>query len=329
MSNVHSHFQKIMPDEEMCVKFLKERGVLSFPKTCGTIRNGKECTGLLEEYKKKSRKKNSNGEFMVNVFLKCQEKGCETYHSARRGNRFFTSADKNGKCISGLSLYEIMELVWHWLCQYPSHEIERITKKSKATINFWNKVCRDVCVAKYEKREKMGGSNYAVQVTQIPFTMKQLGWETCTTYTLKQEPLFANDPYVICLTMVHPSHKYTECRFHVLERHDYKLIMEFILNEVRPHTMIITEDQEEYSMLDSYDYHHRRVNNSISIHNPNTGRDIDTLDNIWLSIKAKYEIKVCRFNANLNRQLKEMWWRSCIDKNYLFEAFIQELKEFL
>ncbi|VVC32445.1 Hypothetical protein CINCED_3A021120 [Cinara cedri] len=61
--------------------------------SCPTLRYGVVCGGMLREYKKNNGKRDSNGELLKTTYLRCQKKGCQTYHSLRK-KISNTSSDK-------------------------------------------------------------------------------------------------------------------------------------------------------------------------------------------------------------------------------------------
>ena len=81
----------------------------------------------MKETFKKSWKHDLNGDVIVTKYLRCQKKCCQTWQSIRKENPFFTYIDRNGKNNSGLSLCEIMELVWYWANQFKNVQTKKIT----------------------------------------------------------------------------------------------------------------------------------------------------------------------------------------------------------
>lgn len=71
-------------------------------------------------------------------------------------NFFKFFVDINGKCNSGSSLCQIVELVWYWA--HGMHVIQTMkwTGRSQHTVSDWYNLCHDICVDQFEKRTKMG-----------------------------------------------------------------------------------------------------------------------------------------------------------------------------
>jgi len=53
--------------------------------------------------------------------------------------------------------------------QIPFSITEKCTAKTRNTIVDWNNLCRDVAVAMFDKRKKMGGSGNIVQINESLF----------------------------------------------------------------------------------------------------------------------------------------------------------------
>lgn len=101
-----------------------------------------------------SRKRNSAGEMIKTTCLQCIKKGLNP-------TSFFTNRNVNGKCNSGFSLCEIVELVWYWMVRLCN--VIRCTERSQLTItlrsNFW-------------KKRKNGGVVFQVQIDESLFQDK-------------------------------------------------------------------------------------------------------------------------------------------------------------
>jgi len=149
MSTMSYLYRHIIQKEEMCEIFLSIRGLLPIDQTCTKIKNQVICGGELIKVLKNSRKRISEGNIFKTIYNRCTKKGCQTFYSIRKNNNFFTYMDKNGKCNSGLSLCDIVELVWYWVLQIKVTQAEAFTKRSRPTIVDWYNLCRDVAVAEF------------------------------------------------------------------------------------------------------------------------------------------------------------------------------------
>jgi len=113
LSTMSYLYQHIIQNREMRAIFLKIRGLLPANQTCTKIKNQTICSGELKNVLKISRKRDSKANILKTMCNQCTKKGCQTYHSIRKNNNFFTYKGKNGKFNSGLNLCDIVELVWY------------------------------------------------------------------------------------------------------------------------------------------------------------------------------------------------------------------------
>jgi len=89
---------------------------------------------------------------------------CQRTQSVRKGYTFFKYTDKNGQCNSGLSFSQILELSYCRCFEIPQSTIIKLTGHGNRTVTDWMNLCRDIPIAAFEKRSKMGGINTIVQV---------------------------------------------------------------------------------------------------------------------------------------------------------------------
>jgi len=191
---------------------------------------------------------------------------------------------------------------------------------------------------KYDKREKLGGPNTTVQIVETPFIKttkprvqrksrtRNNSSDMETDTDVVNSRATQQEPWIICLGVIQNDNPYLEHRFFALDKRDGDSLLQIILNEVQPGTMIITEKRDEYSSLTDYGFEHRTVNNCEFFINPETGAKVKSIENLWQHIKTTYTIKVSDSNEKINRNLKEEWWRS-ISNSDLFEAFLQDLRK--
>ncbi|XP_050065799.1 uncharacterized protein LOC126554818 [Aphis gossypii] len=174
MSNLGDLYRNIIFNDESCVKFLKERGLLPNSNVCTKLNaTGEVCGGDMKETLKNSRKRDANGQLVKTKYMRCQTRGCQKWQSIRSQNPFFTYMDKNGKNKSGLSLCEIIELVWCWVNKFKVAQTEKITGRGHHTVSDWFNLCRDVVAEQFNKRGKMGGKGLIVQIDESIFQGKR------------------------------------------------------------------------------------------------------------------------------------------------------------
>lgn len=174
MSNLGDLYRNIIFNDESCVKFLKERGLLPNSNVCTKLNaTGEVCGGDMKETLKNSRKRDATGQLVKTKYMRCQTRGCQKWQSIRSQNPFFTYVDKNGKNKSGLSLCEIIELVWCWVNKFKVAQTEKITGRGHHTVSDWFNLCRDVVAEQFKKRGKMGGKGLIVQIDESIFQGKR------------------------------------------------------------------------------------------------------------------------------------------------------------
>ncbi|XP_022167969.1 uncharacterized protein LOC111032077 [Myzus persicae] len=122
---------------------------------------------------KNCRKRNATGQLVKTKYMRCQTRGCQKWQSIRSQNPFFTYVDKTGKNKSGLSLCEIIELVWCWVNKFKVTQTEKITGRSHHAVLDWFNLCRDVVAEQFKKRGKMGGKELIVQIDESIFQGKR------------------------------------------------------------------------------------------------------------------------------------------------------------
>ena len=74
---------------------------------------------------------------------------------------------------SGLSLSNIVELIWYWPNLVSVTNATQWTGRSKATAIDWYNLCRDVCNEIFDKRKKMYGPGLKVQIDESLFQGKR------------------------------------------------------------------------------------------------------------------------------------------------------------
>uniref|UniRef100_A0A2S2NXU4 ISXO2-like transposase domain-containing protein n=1 Tax=Schizaphis graminum TaxID=13262 RepID=A0A2S2NXU4_SCHGA len=146
-------FYKIFLTEESTVKYLQDYGLLHCAKQCH------KCGSEVKQYQRNDRGK-------IREVFRCKKKGCQTTQSVRNNNSFFTYVDANGRCNSGLSLSEIMEIVYFWVTKNQLVQIIKFTGRSKNTICDWMNLCRDIPVRLFNKRQPFGGPGQIVQIDE-------------------------------------------------------------------------------------------------------------------------------------------------------------------
>ena len=118
----HAEFVKtVICSEEMAVQYLCKHNLLDNPKQ--TVINCDKCGSVMQN-KRRLIRGNS-----VPV-MRCPRKGCQVMRNVRHGNRFFHYTDLNNKMNCKLSLCQILDVVYFFLCETPIKYAETITGRS-------------------------------------------------------------------------------------------------------------------------------------------------------------------------------------------------------
>ncbi len=92
MSNLGDLYRNIIFNDESCVKFLKECGLLPNSNVCTKLNaTGEVCGGHMKETLKNSRKRDANGQLVKTKYMRCQTRGCQKWQSIRSQNPFLST----------------------------------------------------------------------------------------------------------------------------------------------------------------------------------------------------------------------------------------------
>ncbi|VVC38540.1 Hypothetical protein CINCED_3A019639 [Cinara cedri] len=319
-------YRHIIRDETMCVKYLQDRQLLpgDGERVCTRTKNGSSCGGALRMCERKSKKRNADGTFQKVVAYKCNRKGCQTYQSIRKGNAFFAFTDANGRCNSQLSLAETVELVWFWVHRVSVGQAVQFTGRNKKTIVDWYELCRDVVVAAFGERAKIGGPGRTVQVYE-------------TFYPGDGGP---RDARIVVLCGARDD-GCLERRCFVVGDRDADTVMPIIRRDVEPGTTIFTDSRCARERLAEYGYLcfgyagapaaavdcvTRAGTQAVQALSrlPDPAGPAASADAGGRRGRGASKIPTA---VALSRQLQEEWWRSVHpDKTTVFDEFLGDLK---
>lgn len=340
-------YKRIVYDDETCVNYMRERGLLPSRPVCNetvvVVGDGAAvatvCGGELQEYTKKDRKRDANGDVVKTVYLRCANGNCQTFHSLQKKNPFYVD-DGPDRRDGELGLRKIVELAWYWAAMVPVAQTRLLTGRSRSTVAKWTDACRDVCVARYERRAKMGGVGQTVQIDDCLLWPKKSRGERWDGGQLLQPPpssrptsgngerlteyghgYRSNDdenaatnygtrirgPWVVVMCWKRPDGE-SEVRYFVVDKRDGSTLMPLITNEVEPGTTVQTDQWAAYKWLHREGYLHKTVRPQQYFVGP-TAR-AHTVDGLWRTLKKRYKIKTRTDPNQLGRLLIEEWWRS-------------------
>lgn len=224
-------FYEIFYTEESTVKYLKDNGLLPCVSNCH------KCGNEVKSYLKHDRGK-------VREVLRCRKKGCQTTQSVRKLNSFFTYVDASGRNNSGLSLSEIVEIVFFFTADLPISQIVKFTGRSKGTVSDWMNLCREIPQRLFEKRQPLGGIGKIVQVDECllcdapknikgcPKLSNIKSKDDCATESKFNYSRNLNGSWVVCLC----SELENDCidaRFFIVKKRDREALHKIIQNEVK------------------------------------------------------------------------------------------------
>lgn len=142
-------YTTVVANEIMCHGFVVEKGLLESAEDNATCH---KCDTEMQVKRRKCR----NGEWMP--IFRCPKRVRQTTRSARAGSRFFHFTDLNQRCNSGLTLCEIVELVFMFVLELPTQMVMDRTGRSKDCVTDWFNMCREVCTAVLKTKRKMVGN---------------------------------------------------------------------------------------------------------------------------------------------------------------------------
>ncbi|KAL4113374.1 hypothetical protein QTP88_017006 [Uroleucon formosanum] len=315
--------------EKSTVKYLQDYGLLPCAKQCH------KCGSEVKQYQRNDRGK-------IREVFRCKKKGCQTTQSVRNNNSFFTYEDANGRCNSGLSLSEIMEIVYFWVTENQLVQIIKFTGRSKNTICDWMNLCRDIPVRLFNKRQPFGGPGQIVQIDECllrgarknnkgRFRLADLKVAVIPRHedeedTNRNYGRRIGGPWVVGLCCV-LENGLIDARFFVVEKRDKETLHRIIKNEVLPGTTVHSDSWLGYKGLSEKGYVHETVNHSNNFVDPETDANTQRIESLWRPLRLKIVKKMCGTNEDLlDRYLAEYWWRGLNKTDNIFDAFLRDMK---
>ncbi|KAL4147975.1 hypothetical protein QTP88_002283 [Uroleucon formosanum] len=286
---------------ESTVKYLQDYGLLPCAKQCH------KCGSEVKQYQRNDRGK-------IREVFRCKKKGCQTTQSVRNNNSFFTYENANGRCNSGLSLSEIMEIVYFWVTGNQLVQIIKFTGRSKNTICDWMNLCRDIPVRLFNKRQPFGGPGQIVQIDECllrgarknnkgRFRLADLKAAVIPKHedeedTNRNYGRRIGGPWVVGLCCV-LENGLIDARFFVVEKRDKETLHRIIKNEVLPGTTVHSDSWLGYKGLSEKGYVHETVNHSNNFVDPETGANTQRIESLWRPLRLKVVKKMCGTNEDL------------------------------
>jgi len=85
------------------------------------------------------RRKRRNGKWML--IFQCPKKGCQTTRSPQTGSSIFHFTDLDKHCNSGLTLFQIVELLFMFVLELPTQMVMDRTGRSNECFTDWFNKC--------------------------------------------------------------------------------------------------------------------------------------------------------------------------------------------
>lgn len=335
MPTLAMDFYGIIRSEESTVAFLNEKGLLPEVENTAVCH---KCGGEMKLYMKKERGKER-------AVLRCRRKGCQTSRSPRQGNRFFHFTDRHGRLNSGLTLAQILEITFFWCLQIPQQTARLLTGRGDHTLCDWYNLCRDVPVAMFAKRGKMGGEGRVIQIDECLLRGKRkfnrgryLGRDEPALELeedeIEEEDIFTprnygtriEGPWVFGMCEKQQD-GVLEARYFVVNRRDRETLLPIILNDVEKKSILHSDEWRAYRTLDQHGYTHKTVNHSEFFVDPESGAHTQRIETLWAPLKHKI-VRSMRGTSPelLPSYLAEAWWRLRHRQDDLFNVFLEDLK---
>lgn len=329
-------FYRIIQSEEATVQFLKSKSLLPEMEEDSVCN---KCGGPVKLYIKKDRGKER-------AVLRCRKKNCQTSRTLRKGNRFFHYIDKNGRINSGLSLPQILEITFFWCLQVSQQTVRMLTGRGDHTLSDWYNLCRDVPVAMFKNRGKMGGEGKLLQMDECLLRGKRKfnrgryrgadePAEELSDDEIDDEDIFTprnygkriEGPWVFGICEKDESTGVIEARYFVVLKRDRETLFDIILNEVEKKSTIHSDEWRAYRTLDQHGYIHETVNHSQFFVDPDTGAHTQRIESLWGPLKQKI-VRNMRGTSDdlLPSYLAEAWWRLRHRHEDLLNVFLEDLK---
>lgn len=241
------------------------------------------------------RRKCRNGEWMA-IFW-CPKRGCQTTRSARAGSRFFHFTDLNQCCNSGLTLCQIVELIFMFVLELPTQMVIDWTGRSKECVTDWFNMCREVCTAVLKTKNKLvGNAQNPIQIDEAHFAGRRkynrgrlLARDAPPSLTDIIAEVINNRNYGARVDgpWVFGLKNGNDCRYFYIHQHDRETLLPIIERECEAGSEIHSDEWAAYRCLTSRGFIHKTVNHQMSYVDANTGAHTQNIERSWLDAKIK------------------------------------------
>jgi hypothetical protein len=182
-----------------------------------------------------------------------------------------------------MSLWQILDIVYFFLCETPIKYAKTITGRSHSTLVEWYNMCREVCTKVIEKKGKMlGTAKEPIQIDEARFAGKRkyncsrrLQGNCAPQSEDSDAPLKNNrnhgrridGPWVFGLKQG------LDCRYYYVNRRDKETLLPIIIRECAH-----SDEWPAYSALKSLGFVHSTVNRQENYVNPASGTNTQDIE---------------------------------------------------
>ncbi|XP_068232212.1 uncharacterized protein [Palaemon carinicauda] len=327
----HAEFvRNVIYNEETAVAYLREKNLLDDPEVVAI--NCDKCGSVM-----KNKRRKVKGSFVP--VMRCPVKGCQTFKSARTGNSFFHYSDLNNKTNCKLSLCQILDIVYFFVCETPIKYAEVITGRSHSTLVDWYNMCREVCTKIVQQKGQMvGTTTEPIQIDEARFAGRRkynrgrllqgnLGPEsTDSEAEIENNRNHGNridGPWVFGLK------KGLDCRYFFVDRRDRNTLLPIIIRECAQGSVIHSDEWPAYGTLNSHGFLHSTVNHQRHYVDPNTGTHTQSIERSWLDAKIKILLTmrgtaIHMLQSHLDEYCYRMMRKESVD---LYSDFLNDIRE--
>jgi len=209
----------------------------------------------------------------------------------------------NNKMNCKLSLCQIFDVVYFFLCGTPIKYAETITGRSHSTLVDWYNMCREVCTKVTERKSQMlGTAEEPIQIDEDRFAGKRKynrGRLLRGNRVMQSEDSDAllennrNHGSRIDGPCVFGLKQGLDCRYFYVNRCDEDTLIPIIARECPQGSVIHSNKWPAYSTLKSLRFIHNTVNHQENYVNPASGTNTQGTERSWLDAK----IKILTFTA--------------------------------
>ncbi|KAG8225075.1 hypothetical protein J437_LFUL000054 [Ladona fulva] len=275
-------------NDEECVRFLQEKGILHTNRVC---KGGRDM-------KLRFRK---NG----NIYWICQFVECIQYVGVRKDTWIYPSR---------LPLIDIILFIYGWCYEWTSIKwCERELNISRKAVVDWNNYLREVCSLKLlHSSKKIGGDNTTVEIYESLFNPRKYNLGK----TQSQQWVIGG----IC-------RETKEVFLHLIPDRKKETVLPIVEECVLPGTKIYTDEHKAYEEIYKLGYDHHTVNHSQNFVDPTIGAHTQ-IERWWRSSKERTKGQCRTRRDMLDSYMTEYLWRQSLHGKEPFAEILKDIATF-